>query len=100
MSKPIWILIVVLLPVLGGILWFVVGRTRRSAAPVRRAPDDDPDFLGSIGSVRDQDERIRRLEEELAALDAEAEDPRDNPPASTSSDDDAEGPAGTRGPRA
>ncbi|WP_114588149.1 PLD nuclease N-terminal domain-containing protein [Microbacterium arborescens] len=100
-SKPVWILIVVLLPVLGGILWFVVGRARRTSAPVRRAPDDDPDFLGSLGSVRDQDERIRRLEEELAALDAEANDPRDIPPAaSSSSDDDAEGPAGSRGPRA
>ena len=101
-SKPVWILIVVLLPVLGGILWFVVGRARRRAsAPARRAPDDDPDFLGSLGSTRDQDERIRRLEEELAALDAEADDPRDVPPASSSSsDDDAEGPAGSRGPRA
>lgn len=100
-SKPVWILIVVLLPVLGGILWFVVGRARRASAPVRRAPDDDPEFLGSLGMVRDQDERIRRLEEELAALDAEADDPRDIPPTrSSQSDDDAEGPAGSRGPRA
>ncbi|MEH3088753.1 MAG: PLD nuclease N-terminal domain-containing protein [Microbacterium arborescens] len=99
-SKPVWILIVVLLPVLGGVLWFVVGRARRApAAPARRAPDDDPDFLGSLGSVRDQDERIRRLEEELAALDAEAEDPRDVPPAASPTDDDAEGSAGSRGPR-
>lgn len=99
-SKPVWILIVILLPVLGGILWFVVGRARRAATPTRRAPDDDPEFLGRIGSARDQDERIRRLEEELAALDAEADDPRDTPPAPSASDDDAEGPAGSRGPRA
>ncbi len=75
-SKPVWILIVILLPVLGGILWFVIGRTRRSPAPTRRAPDDDPEFLGTLGSVSDQDERIRRLEEELAALDSEADDTR------------------------
>ncbi|MDD7928987.1 PLD nuclease N-terminal domain-containing protein [Microbacterium thalli] len=99
-SKPVWILIVILLPVLGGILWFAVGRARRAATPTRRAPDDDPDFLGRIGSVRDQDERIRRLEEELAALDSEADDPRDTPPAPSASDDDAEGPTGSRGPRA
>lgn len=96
-SKPVWILIVILLPVLGGILWFVVGRTRRSNAPARRAPDDDPEFLGTIGSIRDQDERIRRLEEELAALDSEADDPRDAPTATSTGDDDTEDQSGPRG---
>ncbi|AZC14777.1 PLD nuclease N-terminal domain-containing protein [Microbacterium sp. ABRD28] len=79
-SKPIWILIVILLPVLGGALWFVVGRLRKKTIAARRAPDDDPEFLGRIGSISDQDERIRRLEEELAQLDAEADDPRFLPP--------------------
>ena len=89
-SKPVWILIVVLLPVLGGILWLVVGRTRASAVRAPRAPDDDPEFLGRIGSFSDQDERIRRLEEELALLDAEDDDPKWNTPPSTP---DASGPA-------
>jgi hypothetical protein len=75
-SKPVWVLIVVLLPVLGGILWLVVGRSRQMPKGARRAPDDDPEFLGRIGTVSDQDERIRRLEEELAQLDAEDDDPR------------------------
>ncbi|MCR2810819.1 MULTISPECIES: PLDc N-terminal domain-containing protein [unclassified Microbacterium] len=75
-SKPIWILIVVLLPVLGGLLWLTVGRVRRSSVAARRAPDDDPEFLEKIGTLSDQDERIRRLEEELALLDAEDDDPR------------------------
>lgn len=79
-SKPIWLLIVVLLPVLGGLLWFAVGRMRKKAIAARRAPDDDPEFLGRIGTISDQDERIRRLEEELAQLDAEADDPRFTPP--------------------
>ncbi len=79
-SKPVWIAIVVLLPVLGGILWLVIGRTRRSVVQARRAPDDDPEFLGRIGTQSEQDERIRRLEEELAKLDAEDDDPRWNPP--------------------
>lgn len=73
-SKPVWLLIVVLLPVLGGILWFVVGRGRLRQQPVVKAPDDNPAFLGTIGSISDQDERIRRLEAELAALDVEALD--------------------------
>lgn len=79
-SKPVWVLIVVLLPVLGGILWLVVGRVRAGSAAARRAPDDDPEFLGRIGTVSDQDERIRRLEEELALLDAEDDDPKWHPP--------------------
>lgn len=78
-SKPAWILIVVLIPVLGGVLWFAVGRTRASELRGVRAPDDDPEFLGRIGSISDQDERIRRLEEELAALDAEDEANLDRP---------------------
>ena len=75
-SKPVWVLIVVLLPVLGGILWLAIGRSRRASRLVARAPDDDPEFLERIGTVSDQDERIRRLEEELAQLDAEDDDPK------------------------
>lgn len=76
-SKPVWLLIVVLLPVVGGVMWLVVGRARPQRQNTFRAPDDNPDFLGSLGaiSIADQDERIRRLEAELAALDAEAPDP-------------------------
>ena len=98
-SKPVWILIVVLLPVLGGILWFIVGRGRQRTAPVSTAPDDDLEFLGSIGSISDQDERIRRLEAELAALDAEDADPdRPGTPSSAAPDDDTDGPSrGARG---
>ncbi|MEI3848463.1 MULTISPECIES: PLDc N-terminal domain-containing protein [unclassified Microbacterium] len=91
-SKPVWLLIVVLLPVLGGILWLIVGRARGSSAAARRAPDDDPEFLGRIGTISDQDERIRRLEEELAQLDAEDDDPRFNPPAAPSASDEAPAP--------
>ncbi|WP_374975447.1 PLDc N-terminal domain-containing protein [Microbacterium trichothecenolyticum] len=91
-SKPVWILIVVLLPVLGGLLWLIVGRGRASSVASRRAPDDDPEFLGRIGTISDQDERIRRLEEELAQLDAEGDDPRYNPPTEPAASDDATAP--------
>lgn len=76
-SKGAWMAIVILLPVLGGILWFVIGRGRAGQPVVRRAPDDDPEFLGRMSDTAraDQDERIRRLEEELAQLDSEADDP-------------------------
>ena len=62
-GKAAWMAIVILLPVLGGILWFLIGRGRASQTVVRRAPDDDPEFLGRMtASARaEQDERIRRL---------------------------------------
>lgn len=97
-SKAAWIVIVIVLPVLGGILWFLIGRGRASRpTAARRAPDDDPEFLrGMSASARaEQDERIRRLEEELAQLDSEADDPRTQtpPPApGTASSDDPDDP--------
>jgi hypothetical protein len=71
LPKPVWLLVIILFPVIGGILWFLIGRGRRKAAIGRRitAPDDDPEFLGKLRSDRDQEERIRQLEKELAELD-------------------------------
>jgi hypothetical protein len=73
--KPAWIAIVVFIPVIGGILWFTIGRRRANDKGAIRivAPDDDPEFLRSI-SKSEQDARIRRLEEELARLDDETDD--------------------------
>jgi hypothetical protein len=103
-SKPLWIVIVLVLPVIGGLLWLVVGRARRSAVHATRAPDDDPEFLGRIGTISDQDERIRRLEEELAMLDAEeafdgpsAADTAADPEAASTPRDDDDEPRGSRG---
>lgn len=91
-SKPVWLLIVILVPVLGGILWFAIGRTSRAVAARRQvAPDDDLAFLGSLSSITDTDERIRELEAQLAALDAEEpsyDPPRDEPLAEPDAGDD------------
>jgi hypothetical protein len=72
--KGAWIVIVLLLPVLGGVLWFTVGRASRRSMSAS-APDDDPEFLQRIGTISasEQDERIRRLEADLARLDDEAD---------------------------
>ena len=103
-SKPAWMVIVILLPVRGGSLWCVIGRGRAGGPVLRRAPDDDPEFLGGLSARAraDQDERIRRLEEELAQLDSEGEDPRDSRPAPKPDGDDPGGKPGdddTRGQR-
>lgn len=71
LNKPVWVVIILLLPVIGALLWLLVGRERRDAAGQRRtvAPDDDPAFLRNLSAQEDQEERIRRLEQELADLD-------------------------------
>jgi hypothetical protein len=38
------------------------------------APDDDPAFLRGLGKDKEQEERIRRLEQELAELDDDSKD--------------------------
>lgn len=80
-SKPVWI-VITCVPVIGGILWFVIGRSRGSASTftVPSSPDDDPAFLRDLDTSAD--DRIRQLEEELRRLDAE---------------DDGSGDADTRG---
>lgn len=78
--KPVWIAVVVALPVVGPVLWLLVGKSkggpRRRSGPT--APDDDPSFLGSL-EKETPEERIRRLEEELKKLDEEGFD--EEPPA-------------------
>ena len=66
--KFAWVLIAVL-PVVGAVLWFLVGKTPASRMPRQVAPDDDVAFLRDLRAKEDQDERIRRLEQELAELD-------------------------------
>ena len=51
-SKPLWLAVIVLVPVVGAAGWLLLGRRRPTgrAGSRRRplAPDDDPDFLRSL----------------------------------------------------
>lgn len=86
LPKPLWLLVILLFPLVGAVLWFGFGRDRR--APVRRtAPDDDPEFLRSLGRPRRaalpahvDEETIRRLEQELSAPDPNPDDEDDPGP--------------------
>lgn len=76
-----WIVVILLVPIIGGLLWFLVGRGRplrfgRNGGGNRRtnAPDDDPEFLRRLRDDAEHEERIRRLEQELAELDSDAPD--------------------------
>ena len=68
-SKTTWVAIVILLPVLGGALWFVVGRSRPSRLRLALAPDDDPEFLRRLNREKAMEDRIEQLEQELRDLD-------------------------------
>jgi hypothetical protein len=74
LNKFFWVVIILLLPLIGAILWFAIGKEHgQSARPQQRmraiGPDDDPAFLRNARRLEEQDERIRRLEQELADLD-------------------------------
>ncbi|GAA1061551.1 PLD nuclease N-terminal domain-containing protein [Agromyces bracchium] len=72
-----WIVVILLVPVIGAALWFIVGRGRAVRVgrvnPHSNAPDDDPEFLRRLRADAEHEERIRRLEQELEQLDHELE---------------------------
>jgi hypothetical protein len=74
--KALWILVILVVTPIGGILWLTLGKDRSPGglASTRIAPDDDPAFLKRLGRDKDQDERIRRLEQELAELDDDSKE--------------------------
>ena len=75
--KPVWIALIVVLPVIGPVLWLTVGKNRTIKRRGPIAPDDDPRFLGSLGESAE--ERIKRLEEELRQLEEDDNPDSDKP---------------------
>ncbi|MBK0422227.1 PLDc N-terminal domain-containing protein [Leucobacter sp. CSA2] len=71
-AKPVWVVLIVVLPVIGAALWFLIGKGQE-AVPSRapQAPDDDPRFTGRQ-MPRDQlDDHMKDLEARLRELDDE-----------------------------
>jgi hypothetical protein len=68
-----WIVVILFVPIIGPLLWFIIGRGRANRVGSARgrtlAPDDDAEVLRQLRADAAQDERIRRLEQELADLD-------------------------------
>lgn len=69
-SKPVWVVLIVVLPVIGALLWFTIGKGPEQM-PVRNAPDDDPRFSGKTLSDEDLDRHMHDLEARLRELDEE-----------------------------
>jgi hypothetical protein len=98
-----WIVVILFVPLIGATLWFVIGRGRANRTSTRGqavAPDDDADFLRRLNTDAAQDERIRRLEQELAELDDEpgASTPLDDRGIDGTASDDAHGTERTQHP--
>ncbi|KQX61616.1 PLD nuclease N-terminal domain-containing protein [Angustibacter sp. Root456] len=56
LPKPVWVLLILVIPLIGGVAWLLAGRPeamgrdgagRRGPQPPR-GPDDDPDFLRGL----------------------------------------------------
>jgi hypothetical protein len=71
LPRALWVLVIVLVPLIGPVAWFVLGRPRKPLStgsgwrvkaglpeqPRPPAPDDDPDFLRSLDPPRHRPER-------------------------------------------
>lgn len=94
LPKWAWILIIIVLPLIGGVTWLILGRPQRSASgpgaggptnppvtPLRpKAPDDDPEFLASLKAENSDHERmLKQWEENLRRREEELRRSEDNP---------------------
>ncbi|RII22147.1 hypothetical protein DSC45_00270 [Streptomyces sp. YIM 130001] len=59
MPKPLWAILVLLFPLVGSLSWLIAGKERAAVRPRLAgggwvAPDDNPDFLKSLGDDKPQ----------------------------------------------
>lgn len=105
LPKPMWVVVVVVLPVVGPLAWLVAGRQQgpRPSGGARRstptAPDDDPEFLRQVErerAQREEDELMRSWEEDLrrrkgGPLDQDRDDGDSSRDSDPKNDDDGRG---------
>jgi hypothetical protein len=106
LPKPVWVLLIILLPLFGGIGWLLAGKPERGAAAKRqvpwpstktsgfpeyerpappKGPDDDPDFLRSLRareaergrSLQEWEDELRERERQLRDGDPPPDRPTD-----------------------
>lgn len=68
LPKYVWLIIGIVLPIIGGALWLLLGRVWpqsgfRSQRRAPRAPDDDPKFLRTLEERAWSDKMRRRREQ-------------------------------------
>jgi Phospholipase_D-nuclease N-terminal len=98
LPKVVWILLILILPIVGGIAWFIMGRPQGGAArktwapgagfpeatrPRPLAPDDDPAFLRQVKqSTEEHEAMLKQWEADLRRREQEMrgdEPPGDSP---------------------
>jgi len=99
LPRILWVLVILLFPLLGSVAYYLAGRpVKASAAPgtwrpgsgfpeatrPKRvlAPDDDPEFLRKIDNKgkREEDDLLRRWEEDLKKREDDLRKREDTPP--------------------
>jgi hypothetical protein len=103
LPKPIWALLIIVLPLFGGVGWLLAGKPERGTVPARqrpwptastggttgygrsippKGPDDDPDFLRSLHPDAEHEQELKRWEDDLRERERklrDGEQPPDRP---------------------
>lgn len=80
LPRPLWLVVILLLPVVGPLLWFVFGRGTAVVVGRPTGPDDDPVFLRTAAVSRPTarpgtaEPDWQRLEQELVDSDPDGDD--------------------------
>lgn len=75
-QKPIWLIVILFLPVVGALLWMFMGKQSSEARARPIGPDEDVAYLDQLRRDTEHDARIRELEEQMRQLDAEIDQAR------------------------
>ena len=108
LPKVGWIILIIIIPLVGGAAWLVAGRPQRTSGGGRvpwpstatagfqehertqkhaLGPEDDPDFLRQMAaSNREQEDLLRRWEEDLRRREDALRDPQTDGPQATKDD--------------
>ncbi len=107
LPKGWWIVLVIVVPLLGGLAWLLGGRPQRppqGGTPLPRrpgpvAPEDDPEFIARLRQSNSEHEHLlRQWEDELRSREQRLQrPPRDAPPPDGGSDDPPAGSPPTGG---
>ena len=58
LRKFLWIILILVLPVLGALLYLTIGRPIAKPEPTQIAPDDDPEFLRRLAErLKNEDDQ-------------------------------------------